>query len=351
MSKVNLVKQAQEQDPTYVDRMRSLERQLAKAKSDSRLDREKLQLAERELEESQAREEVLLATDAFELVKDLPAMRPVRGKPCATPVICCNDWHAEEKVDPDTISGLNKFDLRICKKRTDKLWEKAGYLINFYRNVATVQDGVLWIGGDMMSGAIHDELEESNFLGPTEAILFVMERVVEGIRFLLKEVKLKHIRVICNYGNHGRTTQKRRVSTSHLHSWEWLAYNQIAKVFEEDDRVTFQIPKGYHAYCKIQGWDVRFQHGDNVRYQGGVGGISIPVNKALAAWNKSKHADYDIFGHWHQYLNEWRWTSCGCLVGYNAFALSIKADFQPPTQTLIFFDKAKGKTAALPIFV
>jgi len=91
VSKVNLVKQAQEQDPTYVDRMRSLERQLAKAKSDSRLDREKLQLAERELEESQAREEVLLATDAFELVKDLPAMRPVRGKPCATPVICCND--------------------------------------------------------------------------------------------------------------------------------------------------------------------------------------------------------------------------------------------------------------------
>jgi hypothetical protein len=31
--------------------------------------------------------------------------------------------------------------------------------------------------------------------------------------------------------------------------------------------------------------------------------------------------------------------------------LSIKTDYQQPTQTLVIFDREKGKVAALPIFV
>ena len=32
---------------------------------------------------------------------------------------------------------------------------------------------------------------------------------------------------------------------------------------------------------------------------GGVGGITIPLNKAISAWNNQRMADYDILGHYH----------------------------------------------------
>jgi hypothetical protein len=59
----------------------------------------------------------------------------------------------------------------------------------------------------------------------------------------------------------------------------------------------------------------------------------------------------DVFGHWHQFLQDWRWVSCGCLCGYNDFSVAIKADYQPPTQTVILMNGKYGKVAALPVFV
>jgi hypothetical protein len=42
---------------------------------------------------------------------------------------------------------------------------------------------------------------------------------------------------------------------------------------------------------------------------------------------------------------------CGGLVGYDAYAVSIGAEYQPPTQTFIVVDKNHGKVMSLPIFV
>jgi hypothetical protein len=254
-------------------------------------------------------------------------------------------------VDSAVVNGLNAFNLDICERRIHRLWDRAAYVIECWRNVSTIEDAVLWIGGDMISGSIHPELEESNFLGPGEAIVWAQQRIADGIQDLLQRAGLERLHVVCSCGNHGRTTLKKRVSTGYMHSYEWLMFQSLAGYFRSDKRVTFQVPNGYHAYCEVQGWTVRLHHGDSIRYQGGVGGITVPVTKAIAQWNKSKRADYDIFGHWHSYQDAWNWTSCGCLVGYDAYALSIKADFQPPTQTAVFLDRARGKVLSVALHV
>jgi hypothetical protein len=41
----------------------------------------------------------------------------------------------------------------------------------------------------------------------------------------------------------------------------------------------------------------------------------------------------------------------GSLVGYNAFALSIKAGFEPPKQAFFLIDKSVGKTVVTPIIL
>lgn len=330
--------------------LRSLERQLASAKVDLKAEKAKRAQAEAELDSAAETLQTLTATANIN-----PAVlnRTSNGQKhgSATAIICATDWHTEGKVDPANISGVNCFDLEIAQARIERLWKKSLYLLDFARNISDIKDVVLWLGGDLVNGAIHEELEETNFLGPAEAILFVQDQIAAGVDLLVRESGVEQITVLTNHGNHGRTTKRKRISTAHRHSWEWLAYQNLARYYKTSPIVSFRIAQGYHNIVRIQDRVIRFHHGDAIKYAGGVGGVTIPARKKIAAWNKQVRADLDIFGHFHQFLDMWDFVSCGCIVGYNEYAQEIGADFQPPTQTFIVVDKEYGKVMAVPIFV
>ena len=81
-------------------------------------------------------------------------------------------------------------------------------------------------------------------------------------------------------------------------------------------------------------------------------GITIPVNKAIAGWNKAHTVDLDVFGHYHQRFDGGSFICNGSLIGYNAYAVSIKAGYEPPSQTCFLINRQfQAKTAVMPIFV
>jgi rhodanese-related sulfurtransferase len=41
-----------------------------------------------------------------------------------------------------------------------------------------------------------------------------------------------NIKVVCKFGNHGRTGEKIRISTGYKNSYEWMVYHFIAAEFE-----------------------------------------------------------------------------------------------------------------------
>jgi len=83
-----------------------------------------------------------------------------------------------------------------------------------------------------------------------------------------------------------------------------------------------------------------------------VGGIYIPTNKAIAQWNKGVRADLDVFGHFHQFIDAGNFVANGSLIGYNAYALRIKADYEPPKQAFFLVNKRfNSKSIVTPIFV
>jgi len=331
--------------------VRDLEASVAKLKAEKTTVERKYALARDELSEYKEKEAV-----AYELANKQFSRRGLKkGKKergTCTVVACKCDWHAEEKIDPAVINGQNEFNLDICRKRVERSWRKDLDLLNFTRGFSRVNNMVIWLGGDLVNGTIHEELEESNFLSPVYACQYIIDLVLPGVQLLLKEGDLKHIDIVTSHGNHGRSTSRMRHSTGDGHSWEQMVYLEIERLLRNEPKVACKIERGYHNLVDIEGHRVRFHHGHGLRYQGGVGGITIPVNKAIAQWNKSlRPADYDVFGHWHQYLDLWRWTSCGCAVGYNAYAIAIKAEYQPPTQTFLAFHKDRGKVLSLPVFV
>jgi len=121
-------------------------------------------------------------------------------------------------------------------------------------------------------------------------------------------------------------------------------------LYKDNPRVVFKISESYLSYLEIFDFTICFQHGHAVRFGGGVGGLSIPLNKAIAQWEKLKHADLYCLGHWHQFLDTGQAIVNGSIIGYNAFALFIKAGFEKPRQAFFLIDrKRRCKTVVCPV--
>ena len=268
-----------------------------------------------------------------------------------TAVMVASDWHVEERVDPETVNGRNCYDPKIAAKRADNFFRNGLFLVNLMRSGIKIHDLVVPILGDIISGYIHEELQESNFMSPIEATQLGMDMICSGIDFLLKEGDFSQIVIPCCVGNHGRTTGRTRINTRAKNSFETILYRGVAKVYRNNPKVKFIIESGYHTYLKVYDYKLRLHHGDALRYQGGVGGITIPVNKAIAQWNKNIPADLDVFGHWHTFMDGNNFISNGSLIGWNAFALTIKATYNVPEQSFFLIDKEHGKTIVAPIHV
>jgi hypothetical protein len=273
-----------------------------------------------------------------------------------TAVIVASDWHAEEKVLPGQVNGLNEYSLDICTRRATKFFQASLNLVQLLEERLAIPNIILALLGDFITNNIHGEDNaETNALQPMHAITFAMNLLISGIDFLLANTTATFV-VPCHSGNHARTTQKTRFASENGHSLEYLMYLTLAAHYRHEPRITFLIAEGMHSYVDVYKGEpgattIRFHHGHAVKYGGGVGGIYIPVNKAIAQWSKARHADLDVFGHFHQMRDGGAFLCNGSLIGYNSFALSIKADFEMPRQLLFLIDRKRGRTCTWPILV
>lgn len=318
-------------------------RQHQRTQTEAKQDREKLLAI---IEEQGAQLEVALALSGASPPAPLSCKIESNGDNEAVAFAIASDWHVEETVDPRAVNNLNSFDLGIAERRVNEFFRRTVKLTNTQRHGTKIDTLVLALLGDHMTGYIHEELRETNGLSPTETVLWLSDRIGAGIQMLSQH--FSRIVIPCSYGNHGRNTIKPRHATGAKNSYEWMLYNILAKQFPQHD---WRIADGYHNYLDVDGRIIRFHHGDGLKYQGGVGGLTIPVEKAIANWNKAIPAHLDVFGHWHQSQQNPKWISNASLIGHNAYAISIKAPYEPPSQTYFLMDSKRGRTITAPIFL
>ena len=264
----------------------------------------------------------------------------------STLFLVASDWHIEEKVNPKTINGLNEFNLQIAEQRAESFWNNSLRLLSIFERDTEIKDIVVCLLGDFISGNIHEELLAECSLKPIEAIWKAQNMIAGGLDLLQQSGK--RISVICKDGNHSRVTKKVHIAGEYGISLETFMYLNLAKQFP---KIKWQIDESYHSYITVYDRVIRIHHGHFVRYNGGVGGVYIPMNKAIAQWNKSFNAQLNINGHFHNKLDGGNFISNGSLIGYNAFAVSIKAEMEPPQQTAFLFDKKHSKTIVCPVFL
>jgi hypothetical protein len=324
--------------------------ELARLRSEVATYRGRYKAALAQIDRERERGDSLLQLQGIKAVKR-PLTKVVKGKRhAATMVVLLSDVHCEERVDPATVNNLNAFDLDVCQLRLDELQERFFRLLEHERQLCDIDRVVIWLGGDFISGHIHDDTAEMAQLAPLAAKRWIGER----LRAFIDAVSdtAQSVIVATNSGNHGRSTEKLRIGTEMEHSFEQDLY-LVMQAEERRDNVRWQVGTGYLNYVNVDGFRIRFHHGHAVRYQGGIGGIHVPLNKSIAAWDATERADLTCLGHWHQF--SWgrggRYVSNGSVIGHSAYAVRIKASFEPPCQAAIVIDHGRNEvTKAMPIY-
>lgn len=312
--------------------------------------RRKYDAALRQLDAAKAKSDQIVGLQGIRSAKKLKSLKKSGGKNPATMMVLVSDVHAEESVSLAETNGLNQYSLDICDKRLAELQERFFVLLEHERRLADIRRVVIWLGGDLVSGYIHEELAEKNQLAPMPACRWVgarMRRFIDAVADNAEQVV-----VATSSGNHGRSTIKLRCQTELEHSFEQNLYLTMAAA-ETRKNVVWQVAEGELNYVDLDGFVVRFLHGFSIKYSGGVYGLALPAMKAISAWDASRRASLTCFGHYHSFgwLRGGRYVSNGSVIGHSAYTVRIKAGYEAPCQAAVVIDHSRNEvTKAMPIW-
>lgn len=286
-----------------------------------------------------------------------PAWLLKRGrgeKTMGVPTLFASDWHWAEVVDPSQINGVNAYNLEIAHRRARRLIEKTVMLLRQCFAGAEYPGIVFALGGDMVSGDIHDELAVSNEVDIMPCVLDLVGVLAWCIRTLADE--FGQVFVPCVSGNHGRNTQKIRAKGRNHTSFDWLTYCILAREFADDKRVHFLIPDGPDAYYRVYGTRYLLTHGDQFRGGDGMIGALGPIirgdhKKRSRAGQVDMAYDVLLLGHWHQLIQLQRLIVNGSLKGYDEYAYSNNFGFERARQALWITHPHHGITFSMAVNV
>ena len=274
----------------------------------------------------------------------------------ATITAFLSDTHFDERVRASEMNGVNSYNRKIAELRLQRFFTASVKLTRDYIAGVKIDGLVLPLGGDMVTGNIHEELERTNEAPILDTCLHWAEQIAAGIEMQLNSKLFPKIFIPCVTGNHGRLRSKPQYKNRARDNYDWLIYQILAKHFRSDSRVSFMIPDGPDCYYDVYTTRNLLTHGDQFSGGSGIGGIAVPIMRGDAKKQKASTAvgkSYDIMqiGHWHQRKDLGSVLINGSLKGYDEYALGHSFDFELPQQSLWVTTPERGKTISAPIYV
>lgn len=282
-----------------------------------------------------------------------------KGSSRGMPMTIWSDWHFGETVRPEEVGGFNEFNADVAAKRIQTLVDQTISLCwNHMGNAAVEYPGiVVMLGGDMISGDLHEELFATNDRTTQQCINDLTDLLASALEQMAD--KFGRVFVPCVVGNHGRASKKPRMKGRVYTSHEWNIYCNLERHFRKDDRVTFLIPGESDAYFRVYGHRFLLTHGDGLGVKGGDGIIGAlgPIARGSLKVGASeakigRDVDTIVMGHWHQYLTFPGVIVNNSLKGYDEYArLAMRAPYSRPSQALWFCHPEHGITAHWQVFL
>ncbi len=278
---------------------------------------------------------------------------PKATKSPGVPKLMLSDLHWGEMVRAEQIGGVNSYNLAIARARLRTVIETTIGLCKILDPAMGYPGIVIPLGGDMVSGNIHDELAASNELNTMPTVLDLYRNLVPAIRLMADT--FGHVFLPCVSGNHDRDTKKIWSKDRNHTSFGWLLYQFLAAAFADDARVTFYIPDGSDALYRVYNTRYLLTHGDQFRGGDGIIGPLGPVTRGEQKKNTRNAAvgqDYDVmeFGHFHKRMLTARLRGNGSLKGYDEYAADNNFGFEPASQNFWITHVDHGITFDAPVY-
>lgn len=282
-----------------------------------------------------------------------PPMRPYKQtiKRNASPhefMALISDAHFPEVVEPSATFGLN-YNKDICRARMEYLRDKIIRYGELRRTSYDVQKLTVAVIGDMLSGDIHEELEVSNELPMTTALVDMGQMLYDMGRAFRES--FPKVEFIVMPGNHPRIQKKPRFKQK-WNNWEYAMGYYVKALAGNEFDVT--VPKDMVYRHQIFNQTIGLTHGDGIKSNSFAGipfyGMAQRRNalQSLLKVAGQKQIDMLCYGHWHQLIYE-RGQGCSLLVngsikGGDEYSIGTRYSSQEPVQALVEFHPKHGVT-------
>ena len=274
-------------------------------------------------------------------------------------ILMISDVHMGETIDKNQMGGRNSFDKKICGDRLKRLFQ--GVVKMGTVHWSGPPPGVIYVilGGDLISGEIHDELAKSNDLLAIPAVKELATYLISGIELLVQSFDCE-IRVVSIPGNHGRTTRKPESKGFVVNSYDTLVAWLVERWFvaKGTKQITFTAPASGDALINICGWNFLFTHGDRIGSRGGMGMVGPVATIARGMQRVIQDyaaeqivVDYVIVGHFHTSCELEQGFANGCLSGPSEYSRSGRMRSSPPSQWLLSVHPIHGVARRWKILV
>ena len=304
----------------------------------------------------------------FDKVPLIPPPRygTAKGSP-QTMVAVLTDTHVGERVSLTQMSGLNSYDLDIFSRRMSGWTQQVFNLAVYRRSICPVDDLVVPMLGDMVSGDIHEELSRSNIDNCMMQMLSAAHVIAQALMFLAPH--FSSITVPCVVGNHGRMTRKPPMKDKYM-DWDYLTYQWVAAFCSNQPNITFEIPKSFAHMIEVCGRKILLFHGDSIsgggssqsihRMVGSMRGVTQFRQALEATVIEHDGALSDTFtdvmlGHFHRTdmydIGTGSAWICGTMKGGDEFSINRLHTLSAPKQVITYWHPVYGNVGTETVYL
>ena len=301
----------------------------------------------------------------------VPVQPPINndsmGQHPQTMVAVLTDTHVGERVALNQMAGLNAYDLDKFNRRLSGWAIQVLNLATYRRNICDVNELVVPLLGDIISGDIHEELSRSNIDNCMIQMLSAAHVISQALMYLAPH--FESVRVPCVVGNHGRMTRKPPMKDKYM-DWDYMVYQWIAAFCASQPNITFQIPKTFAQIVEICNRKVLLFHGDSIS----GGGSSQSIHRMVSAMrgvtqfrqaieNTVVKHDGDLsdvftdvmLGHFHRVdtydIGTGSAWICGTTKGGDEFSLNRLQAVSAPKQVVTYWHPVYGNVGTEIVYL
>lgn len=254
----------------------------------------------------------VIAKELVRVEKELEALKGVKGveihsikgkklfnKSEATAILLASDWHYEENVKLSQTNGLNEFNRTIAKERIEKLFKVVVKLIEVHQREYNIDNFVLALLGDFISGSIHDDLMEGNEIQPTQAIYEVQCLIAGGIKYLLENTNV-NLTIPCSSGNHCVEEETEILTSDGFKRAKDISDKDILASFvKETGEITYDLVEAIEKFSASGAYKVSGKHKNELvtpKHNLVINGEFVPVD----TFKYGKRDDFRHTGYTNQ---------------------------------------------------